>query len=508
MSDKGIKLKDWPFDKGARVKLEWIGAPFRDEKKVVLPVYFSGKVSGYYTTEKLIVDWTTLTSLIIQHYYIDGVITQPISPNQTEEIIITIEPNCVGYFERDYTIHKTNYIERSQTFVIKHNRERLNLPLIEVMRGIIAPNAFLLNRIFEMNSFPLYFTEEYEPDLLRLHFTSSYNAKYLKNEYLHHLVWLLMTNPVRKVYESMASNFQFNNSIRFDWPFQTPIKLKLRVKKTATGYTVLNIKSMLEKELQVSNLEITHPSLVRQEKSNEPRKRIILTLSNSGDYEADATVDGRTNEFDEVVTDILTHEYTDALLITRQRTVSTKQRDGIDDNTKKTVKVDNNSRSMGDIGGTNILRGLEVKSLQNTYVNGELADFKDVLNELSRAYFVESVEAYVGELTDIRERSFAFLDDGITPRKYIVAYVKLRNGKEVALLELERAGRSVSTLIITSLDGSNIKLHIEPLLKYIIFSSGSWLKEGLVKWEKSLAIYKVKHTSNFKNLVFNKISDV
>ena len=57
----------------------------------MLPVYFSGKVNGYYTTEKLIVDWTVLASLRIQHYYVDGVITQPISPNQTEEIIITID---------------------------------------------------------------------------------------------------------------------------------------------------------------------------------------------------------------------------------------------------------------------------------------------------------------------------------------------------------------------------------------------------------------------------------
>ncbi|MGK4153614.1 Tn7-like element transposition protein TnsE [Kurthia gibsonii] len=508
MKSKDIKLKNWPFDQGARVKLEWIGAPFRYEKKIVLPVYFSGKVNGYYTTEKLIVDWTVLASLRIQHYYVDGVITQPISPNQTEEIIITINPNYVGYFEQNYSIRGTKYTEISQTFVIKYNGERFYLPLIEVLRGIIAPNAFLLNCLFEMNSFPLYFTEQYESDLLRLHFASSYNAKYLKNEYLHHLVWLLMNNNARKVYESIASNFHFNDSLKFEWPFQTPIKLKLRVKKTPTGYTVLYIKAMLDKELQVSNLEITHPSLVRHEKSNEPRKRIILPLSTSGDYEADVTVDGRTNEFDEVMTDTLTHEYVDALVITKQRITSSKQREGIDHNTKKTVKAVNNSRSMGDIGGTSLLRGLEVKSLQNTYVNGELADFKEVLNELSRAYFVESVEAYVGELTDIGERSFAFLDDGITPRKYIVAYVKLRNGKEVALLEVERAGRSVSTLIITSLDCSNIKLHIEPLLKYIIFSSGSWLKEGLVKWEKSLAIYKVKHTSNFKKLVFSKISDV
>lgn len=53
---------------------------------------------------------------------------------------------------------------------------------------------------------------------------------------------------------------------------------------------------------------------------------------------------------------------------------------------------------MEDVGGTNILRGLEVKALVNTYVNGELADFKEVLNELSRAYFLESMEAYVGGL--------------------------------------------------------------------------------------------------------------
>ncbi|MBQ0139029.1 MAG: hypothetical protein KBT36_07015 [Kurthia sp.] len=474
----------------------------------MLPVYFSGKVNGYYTTEKLIVDWTVLTSLIIQHYYVDGVITKPIAPNQTEEIIISIDPNYVGYFEQNYSIRGTNYTEISQTFVINYNGERFYLPLIEVLRGMIAPNAFLLNCLFEMNSFPLYFTEEYESDLLRLRFTSSYNAKYLKNEYLHHLVWLLMNKNARKVYESMASNFHFYNSIKFEWPFETPIKLKLRVKKTPTGYTVLYINAMLDKELQVSNLEITHPSLVHHEKSNEPRKRIVLPLSASGDYEADTTVDGRTNEFDEVITDTLTHEYVDALVITRQKTTSTKQRDGIDDNTKKSVKMDNNRRSMGDIGGTNILRGLEVKSLNNTYVNGELADFKEVLNELSRAYFVDSVEAYVGELTDIGDRSFAFLDDGITPRKYIVAYVKLRYGKEVALLEVERAGRSVSTLILTPIDGSNVKRYIEPLLNYIIFSSGSWLKEGLVKWGKSLNIFKVKHTSNYKTSVFNKILNI
>lgn len=47
------------------------------------------------------------------------------------------------------------------------------------------------------------------------------------------------------------------------------------------------------------------------------------------------------------MTDTLTHEYVDALVITKQRITSSKQREGIDHNTKKTVKAVNNSRSMG-----------------------------------------------------------------------------------------------------------------------------------------------------------------
>lgn len=508
LSNKDIKLKNWPFDKGARVKLDCIGIPIKLEKKVYLPIYFTGKIDDSYKTEQLVVDWGVLSSLKIQHYYVDGIITRPIPPNDTEEVTVTVHPSQVKFFEKDYEIGKTSFVEKSQTFSISSNGKRYYLPLMEVIRGIIAPNAFLLNCLFEMHSFPAYFTEQREKNLLRLHFTSAYNQKYLKSEYLHQLVWLLTNTDVRNVFENMASNFNFKNSLKFEWPFNKTIRLKFNVKRNSIGYTVHNIKSVLEKRFDVSELEVNHPSDLRHEKSNEPKIRITLPLSSDDDYEVDATADGRTNEFDEVAIEPLIHEYIDSLLITRQKKSATKQRDGIDENTKKIVKKDDNSRSMGDVGGTDILRGLEVKSLENTYVNGELAEFKEMISELSRAYFVDSVKAYIGNLTDVGDRSFAFLDDGFTPRKYIVACVKLRNGKEVALLEVERAGRSVSTLIIKSLDGSNIKSHIEPLLKYIIFSSGSWLTEGLVKWEKSLAIYKVKHTSNFKMLVFNKISEV
>ncbi len=356
-----------------------------------------------------------------------------------------------------------------------------------------------------MHSFPAYFTEQREQNLLRLHFTSAYNQKYLKSEYLHQLVWLLTNDDVRNVFENMASNFYFKNSLKFEWPFNKTIKLKLNVKKNLKGYTVHNIKSVLEKRFDVYELEVNHPSDVRHEKSNEPKIRITLPLSSDDNYEVDATVDGRTNEFDEVAIEPLIHEYIDLLLITRQKKSSTKQRDGIDENTKKIVKKGENSRSMGDVGGTEVLRGLEVKSLENTYVNGELAEFKEMLSELSKGYFIESLEAHIGELTEIGNRSFSFLDDGITPRRYIVAYIGLWNGKEAALLEVERAGRSLSLLLFTDASFKVYKKEIEFALRGLVFSSGSWVNENTKAVKFEAKIIKMKHTSNLMGRIISHI---
>lgn len=151
-------------------------------------MYFNGKIDDSYKTEQLVVDWGVLSSLKIQYYYVDGIITRPIPPNDTEEVTVTVHPSQVKFFEKDYEIVKTSFVETSQTFSISTNGKRYYLPLMEVIRGIIVPNAFLLNCLFEMHSFPAYFTEQREENLLRLHFTSVYNQKYLKIEYLYQLV--------------------------------------------------------------------------------------------------------------------------------------------------------------------------------------------------------------------------------------------------------------------------------------------------------------------------------
>lgn len=139
---------------------------------------------------------------------------------------------------------------------------------------------------------------------------------------------------------------------------------------------------------------------------------------------------------------------------------------------------------------------MEVKSLENTYVNGELAEFKKMLSELSKGYFIKSLEAHIGELTDIGNRSFSFLDDSITHRRYIVAYIGLWNGKEAALLEVERAGRSLSLLLFMDASSKVYKKEVELALRGLIFSIGSWASENTKAVKFEAKIIKMKHTSH------------
>jgi hypothetical protein len=65
------------------------------------------------------------------------------------------------------------------------------MPLIEMIRSILAPNRFLLYRLFESNSFPQFSFGKYEPQKIYIDFTFQYELKYTKQEFLFQLVWLL-----------------------------------------------------------------------------------------------------------------------------------------------------------------------------------------------------------------------------------------------------------------------------------------------------------------------------
>src|SRR5699024_4247295 len=95
MSKRHVKIK-WPFKKGEKAELIWIGDPFRYDNKIMLYAYFRANR----VTKKILLDWGTLPCLAIQHVYSDGVITTSRSPQDAREVDIYIYHYCVMSIEK------------------------------------------------------------------------------------------------------------------------------------------------------------------------------------------------------------------------------------------------------------------------------------------------------------------------------------------------------------------------------------------------------------------------
>ncbi|HZH60988.1 MAG TPA: hypothetical protein VEY70_15780 [Metabacillus sp.] len=154
MSKQQVKIF-WPFAKKEKAELIWIGELFRQDNKIMIHAYFR----AYGQTEKILMDWGTLPCLAIQHFYTDGIITTSYPRQGVREIDITIYPNGVKYYEKPWRILGNNDPATSRSFVFSFDGKNVILPVIEVLRSILAPNGFLLYRMFESNSFPQFFTE-------------------------------------------------------------------------------------------------------------------------------------------------------------------------------------------------------------------------------------------------------------------------------------------------------------------------------------------------------------
>src|SRR5699024_12356478 len=94
------------------------------------------------------------------------------------------------YFLYFPTRRSSDLPSTSRSFIFSFEGKNVILPVIEVLRSILAPNGFLLYRLFESNSFPQFFTETYEPNKIHLSFSSLYELKYTRTAFIYQLVWL------------------------------------------------------------------------------------------------------------------------------------------------------------------------------------------------------------------------------------------------------------------------------------------------------------------------------
>lgn len=509
MIKQQVKLNKWPFKNGELAQLIWISSPFHCEKKVMIYAYFRAKG----ITEKLLVDWGTLPSLAIQHYYVNGNIRKSsIPPEETEEIDITIFPNKVKTHKKEWIISGTNDKDISRSFIVKQGNRSYILPLIEVVRSILAPNRFLLYRLFEAHSFPQYFIENYENNKIHLDFTTLYHRKYTQSNFLYQLVWLLTNQDLRNVFENVAYTFNNTDILDFDWSFRQPITIKAIVKPNPNGGTVLRVVSVKDKLIPCSEITFEHPEVAPSEKSTEPKKYTLHTRKNlNGQHDElllNEEIEGATDDFDIIEMDNQLHEYIKPPKITKIRKGSNKKRGFEDENTEKRFINNEGKRSTADVGGNQVTRGLEQQPLMDIQIDGELGEFIKVLKALQDFSEVQSINIIQGSLKEYSgTKRFVYLGDGVTERKYLIAEVKFFYGTDVSVIEIERGGKAISTLIYF-LDKYEDKLILyKKTLSGLINSNGVWEKSKLEK--NNIRFLTLRHGKrNFEhraNLLRNKI---
>lgn len=177
------------------------------------------------------------------------------------------------------------------------------------------------------------------------------------------------------------------------------------------------------------------------------------------------------------------------------RRTSNKQRTQEDENTKRYFIEDNGRRSTADVGGNQLARGIENKSLYEIQAQGELLDFINVIKVLEGYSEVKAIKVATGILpTGSEKRKFSYLDDGITNRKYIVASIELFNGRQYKVLEIERESRSLSMLILSSTISMEWSSIIQDMLSGLVDKSGVWAKELITGIERRYCYKKAKHS--------------
>lgn len=499
---KKLKLNNWPFEKGKKVKLIWIGEPFKQGNKWMLDTYFSDGEN----TKIVIQDWANLYFLSIDKYYTDGDLRSgEIIDN--DGVMTTIDINLSGitpkYNETDWYISKSKYRSKSKTFSFWKQNVLYTVPIIEIVRAVLAPNTFMLNAILYNDAWEDYFTYELEGRKLQIDFTNDYKKSYLKSTYYNHLAWMISNNEVIKMSSDIGYNMLSKGKLLFD--FNVPnFSIKARVKINKHGFTIMEILKVNLKEIKVDELKVYHPSFEDRVKSNESKLRTYTYLSNKDeDRIIDNNVDG-AKDFDESINnELIVQEYVKAPIVKKEKERMGKLRVIEDSDTKKYIVDDDNSRTLSSEGGIKKASGIEVSALDETIIPNEFNDFIYSLKELEKLEWIEKVDIRI-EILPLG-RKFSYLNSGIERRKYLIVEILKTNKDIFQIIEVEREEKTLSTLILKISSNLEFRCAYKEIINGLIYESGKWSNKIISRLEKNSIIIKrnnhIKGNNNINNIV-------
>lgn len=498
MGNKLIRLTNWSFEKDEKAKLIWIGEPFNQDKKWMVKVYFQSVIKRQ--TKIITVDWPTIHFLSVGRTYINGIVNR--SQVEKDNKIINIDLSGVESFynEREWYIQGTNEKGYSRTFSFKKGNKLYIVPCIEVIRGILGVDSFTLRLMLSMDEIYNYFTYSLENETLKLYFTDEYNKKLLTNEKIFHLAWILTNKAVLATFYEIYSNYTVggNKKLKFNFKLDD-MKVKARVKENENKIFIQELLEIKNKRIYAKRIEVEHPMLSTIRVADIPKKKEFITYTHQRhrDIQLESEIDGATKGLDLIDSNQITHAYKTYPALERIGLEKEYKRIIADENTERFFHDDRGKRTLSDIGGESKLKGLEFTKPENVQVTGELEEFVQVIRLLENKPGIEKIELLIDNLPVSNGGKFARLEDGITPRKYVLCKITVKGKGERAIIEVERQNRALSTLILKFIGKTAWKSICLELVSNLVRNSGSWDKYCIENFKKKgIDIIRQKHSCN------------
>lgn len=464
---KSISLKVWPFKKEDIAKLYWIDHPYLDsDNNWKMALYFK-KVPDN-EIRRCDVDWGTLMILRIGCLYKAGKLLFNENELRTDYLRFINKNERVFSFNKSFEIKISKYeittydgIKHSvvmNAFSINIGNISYHIPVIEVIRSILTKNRKLLYAILQPSSLDYYFLIEKDikfPDEITINFSKDYPADLLTEKHVKHLIWL-STNinantSWHEVYKSLIKPIK--DGISFSFPFANDYEIRARFRQDGNIIRIEEILNVKGEKLGYKAIAIKSPRLHAVSNSDKSKKKTIVKIDDEDELIIETNSTG-TRKLETIVDiPMAEHEFEDNPIINRIYHGSIKKRTIINEDTERILIDQNEIVSTGDIVGQGGKVGLEYRESEDPQqkFDGEIGEFILILKAMDKKYFDINLKITIGELPE--GKNFCKLDDGITPRKYLIAEIKFLKGIPAFLIEIERLGKSLSTLVLLSTIG-------------------------------------------------------
>ncbi|WP_418626522.1 Tn7-like element transposition protein TnsE [Anaerosinus sp.] len=508
MPKKKIGFDSWPFKKGERVKLIKISKPYSYNGLWYLKaIYLSIATHQAKFVEHFFGD---LHLLVLEAEYIDG-IRQNMPKWETVDIKIfnnllsdkKIEARLVTngkYNEFDY-----------YTFGASGKNGYYIIPLFEMLRAILAPDVFWLNQIPTLDSIDTRIICSQFGATLNLNFSTDVPVRYVSMDAkIKHIAWIFTNMEIHNMFQKLYHNIQAGKGVLFDFLFNELV-IKANIEKWNGRNYVREIIECKEKRLNCNEIIVQHPNLVEYTKnqnndSNEElkRKRRIPIGKNGLNKTLVSNMTAAQGFIDVESEDSIYSEYSSFAKIKRIRTSRLSKCNLSEQNGKV---PGTNKRTTADFGGVDTVPQMEFQHSISEKLKGDFADIYAILSLMEDRKEVASIKYHVGRLEDhFKFRAICTLADKITPRKYLVGMILLKNGKQASVIEIQKDGISLTTLMLISSNDQKWKLICHKILKGLIEKSGSWT-DVENEFDK-LEVHRFKHTSAEIKIREKKMLDV